>query len=419
MMPPDPGREWWGPLPRGASADAIRILVGRGVRAFADGFVALLLPIYLLERGFGVLAIGSIVTATLIGSALLTLSLGVIAHRHARRTMLLASCVLMAITGLGFAFATNFLPILMIGFVGTMNPSSGDVSIFLPLEHAALAETVEPRTRTAFFARYSLIGTLMGAFGSLAAGIPDYVAKWTGLSHGAALEVMFLLYGVLGLVVLPLYRGLSPSVETQGEAPVAPLHRSRKIVYQLAALFSIDAFGGGLFVQSLLALWLYQTFQLSVATTGSIFFWTSICSAISYLLAVPLSERIGLINTMVFTHLPSNIFLILVPFAPNLAAAIGLLLARSALSQMDVPTRSSYVMAVVTPAERAAAASVTAVPRSLASALSPLLASYLLTLSNFGWPLIVGGLLKAGYDVLLLLNFKNVRPPEETDAPGK
>ena len=169
-------------------------------------------------------------------------------------------------------------------------------------------------------------------------------------------------------------------------------------------------------MQSLLALWLCQNFRLSVASTGSIFFWTNVCAATSYLLAVPISERIGLINTMVFTHLPSNLFLILVPFAPNLPAAIGLLLARSALSQMDVPTRTSYVMAVVSPGERPAAASVTSVPRSLAAAVSPLFASYLFSLSSFGWPLIIGGALKASYDVLLLANFRKIRPPEEVAA---
>ena len=408
--------EWWRPLPSGISADARRIIAARGIRAFADGFVALLLPIYLLDRGFSVFSIGWIVTSTLIGSAALTIWLGISAHRYARRPLLIAACVLMALTGLGFSVLNGFWPLLVVGFVGTLNPTSGDVSIFLPLEHSALAETTGPRERTALFARYSLVGTLMGAVGSLAAGIPDYITGWTSLPHMAVMELMFLLYGALGLLALPLYRKLSPQIETQHEAPAVTLHRSRKIVYRLAALFSLDLFGGGFLVQSLLALWLYQNFHLSVATTGSIFFWTNVCAAISYLVAVPISKRIGLINTMVFTHLPSNLFLILVPFAPNLVAAIGLLLARSALSQMDVPTRTSYVMAVVSPEERPAAASVTSVPRSLAAALSPLLASYLFALSSFGWPLIIGGALKATYDVLLLHNFRKVRPPEEAAA---
>lgn len=407
------GNEWWRLIPQGVSRDALWILAARGVRSFADGFVALLLPIYLLERGFSAFAIGSIITSTLIGSALLTLWVGMIANQHPRRKMLLAACLLMAVTGVGFMLARDYWPILIIAFVGTMNPTAGDVSLFLPLEHTALTQTVEPRRRTALFARYSLVGTLAGAVGALAASIPDLAANLAGLPRLAAMQLMFGLYGVLGIVAFLLYRLLSPAVEVVSAAPAAPLGPSKRIVYGLTVLFCIDAFGGGFFVQSLLALWLYQNFGISIATAAAILFWSSICSAISYLLAVPISERFGLINTMVFTHLPANICLILVPFAPNLPATIGLLLARSALSQMDVPTRTSYVMAVVTPAERPAAASITAVPRSLATALSPILAGYLLTLTTFGWPLIIGGILKASYDVLLLIKFQKVRPPEE------
>jgi MFS family permease len=407
------GDEWWRPLPRNLPRDALWILAARGTRSFADGFIALLLPIYLLERGFSTVEIGSIITSTLIGSALLTLWIGMIAHRHSRRRMLLAACVLMAATGAGFVFAQGYWPLLIVAFVGTMNPTSGDVSLFLPLEHTALSQTVGPRQRTGLFARYSLIGTLAGAVGALAASVPDLAASAIGLTRLDAMQLMFALYGALGLIALALYRPLSPAVEAATTAPQAPLGPSKRIVYGLMALFCIDAFGGGFFVQSLLVLWLYQSFGISVATAAAILFWTNLCSAVSYLVAVPLSQRFGLINTMVFTHLPSNICLILVPFAPNLATAIGLLLIRSTLSQMDVPIRTSYVMAVVTPAERPAAASITAVPRSLATAVSPLLAGYLLSLTPFGWPLLIGGVLKAGYDVLLLVKFQKIRPPEE------
>jgi len=385
------------------------------VRAFADGFVSLLLPVYLLRLGNGPFAIGSIVTGTLVGSALLTMALGMVAHRYSRRWMLRAACLLMVATGAGFALIHNYWPMLIIAFVGTLNPSSGDVSVFLPLEHTVLAEAVDPTRRTALFARYSLFGTLMGALGTLAAAMPDLAASRLGLDRLATLQGMFWLYGALGAVALALYRPLSRAVEgrTATEVPRSALRESKGIVYSLAALFSLDSFGGGFFVQSLLALWLFQAFHLSVPAASAILFWSSICAAVSFLVAVPLSERIGLINTMVFTHLPSNIFLILVPFAPNLPTAIGLLLARNALSQMDVPTRTSYVMAVVTPAERPAAASVTAVPRSLAASVSPILGGYLLSLSAFGWPLIIGGALKAAYDILLLVKFRKVRPAEE------
>ena len=201
-----------------------------------------------------------------------------------------------------------------------------------------------------------------------------------------------------------------------GEVPSAPLQQSRRLVYGLAALFGMDSFGTGFLVQSLLALWLYQRFHISVTTAAAILFWSGVCSAISYLVAVPIARRIGLINTMVFTHLPSNMFLILIPFAPDLATAIGLLLARSALSQMDVPTRASYVMAVVAPEERPAAASITAVPKTFAWAAGSIISGYLLTLSSFGWPLLIGGTIKGVYDILLLIKFQKVRPPEEAGA---
>jgi predicted MFS family arabinose efflux permease len=400
-----------------ASLDARRILVARGLRAFGDGFVALLVPIYLYDLGFTALAIGAIVTSTLIGTALLTLWVGMAANRHSRRGLLLAAAVLMAATGAGFAITTAFWPLLLIAFIGTMNPTSGDASIFLPLEHAALTQTVEPRRRTALFARYSVIGSLAGAIGVLAASLPDWAAAWTGYSRTGAVQSMFALYALLGIISLLLYRPLSTAVEAPDEAPHRPLQQSKRMVYGLAALFGMDSFGTGFLVQSLLALWLYQTFQLSVTTAASILFWSGICSTISYFAAVPIAKRIGLINTMVFTHLPSNILLILIPFAPDLTIAIALLLARSALSQMDVPTRASYVMAVVAPEERSAAASITAVPKTFAWAAGSLISGYLLTLSSFGWPLLIGGVVKGAYDILLLAKFHKVRPPEEEGAP--
>ena len=407
------GDEWWRPMPPGASRDALRILAARGVRAFADGFVALLLPIYLVEIGFSSLAIGTIVASTLIGSALLTLWVGLIANRHSRRRLLLAASLLMAATGVGFAIVTAFWPLLVIAFVGTMNPTSGDASVFQPLEQTVLTQTIAQHRRTALFARYSVIGSLAGAAGVLAAAAPDIAAEWVGFDRVATMRVMFGVYGLLGVLSMLLYRPLSSAVESEDTTPTAPLQQSRRLVYGLAALFGMDSFGTGFLVQSLLALWLYQTFQVSVSTTAAILFWSGVCSAVSYLVAVPIAARIGLIKTMVFTHLPSNMFLMLIPFAPNLATAIGLLLARSALSQMDVPTRASYVMAVVTPEERPAAASITSVPKTFAWAAGSMISGYLLTVSTFGWPLLVGGAVKAAYDILVLIRFQKVRPPEE------
>lgn len=402
-------------LPPEATPDVAILLWARGVRAFGDGFVSVLLPLYLLTLGFDGFQIGALATATLTGSAALTLLVGFIAHRFRRRAVLLSAAMLMVATGVAFAAVDGFWPLLVVAFVGTLNPSSGDVSLFLPLEQALLAQTVGGGSRTAIFARYSLVGTLMAAGGALCGGVPSLIAARGILDLRGALEAMFLLYALLGAVALLLYRRLSPRIEPAARTPAAPGRDARRIVYTLAALFSLDALGGGFVVQSLLALWLFTRFDLAPATAGTIFFWAGVLSAVSYLAAVPLAARIGLINTMVFTHLPANIVLILVPFMPTLPLAIGLLLARSALSQVDVPTRNAYVMAVVPPAERTAAASVTSVSRSLAAAAGPLPAGWLLGLSAFGWPLVIGGALKVLYDLLLLAMFAHVRLPEEAD----
>jgi MFS family permease len=393
------------------TADARRILWARSLRAFGDGYVAVLLPVHLAWRGFDALAIGAISTATLLGSALLTITLGLSAHRVARRPALLAASFLMLATGLTFAFAQSFWPLLMIAFVGTLNPSSGDVSVFLPLEHTLLAQAAADGDRTAIFARYSFMGSVVAAVGALAAGIVDWGE--TGDQRRMIVDAMFALYGALGIAIFLIYRKLSPAVEGDAGKPAAPLGPSRRRVYGLAVLFSLDSFGGGFVVNSLLALWLFNRFGLDIATTGAIFFVTGLCSAFSYFAAVPLAKRFGLVNTMVFTHLPANVFLVLAAFAPNLWIAVILLICRSLLSQMDVPTRTSYVMAVVTPPERPAAASITAVPRSLASAIAPLMSGALLGLTTFGWPLVIGGGLKIVYDLMLLRRFASVKPTGE------
>ena len=399
-----------------ASPQVTRILVAKGLRAFGDGFVSVLLPLYLLELGYGALDVGIIATATLLGSGLLTLAVGLRAHRYVSRTLLLAATALMAATGVGFAVLTSFWPLLAIAVVGTLNPSSGDVSVFLPLEHAVLSRLAGDRERTAVFARYSLVGTLAAAVGAAAAALPSLLSGATGWPLHATLQAMFVLYGVLGLLAAFAYRGLPRSTEATGARVTAPLGESRRRIYALAALFSLDAFGGGFVVQSMIALWLYQRFGMSLPTAGAIFFWTGLLTAVSYLVAVRIANRIGLVNTMVFTHLPANLCLVLMPFMPNVAVVIALLFARAALSQMDVPTRSSYVMAIVALAERPAAASITSVPRSLASAASPFLAGWMLTASAFGWPLLAAGSLKIAYDLLLLAYFRKVRPPEECSS---
>jgi MFS family permease len=402
-------------FPPGTPRDAKLLLAARALRGLGDGYVSLLLPFYLTLLGYSAFEVGLVITATLLGSGALTLSAGFLAHRFRSRSMLRAASLLMIGTGIAIVLVTDFWPLLIVAFVGTLNPATGDVSVFAPIEHALLAQSAAPRYRTALFARYSLAGSLVGALGALSAGLPMLGEHYVGLDPKAAMQIMFLGYALLGLASLIIYRTLSPALDVREREHRKPLVESRATVFRLAALFSLDSFAGGFAVQSLIALWLYQRFGLSLAVASTVFFWVGILMALSQLVSVKIAERIGLVNTMVYTHLPANVMMVLVPFMPNLTLALTLLFLRSALSQMDVPARTSYVMAVVTPGERAAAASVTAVPRSLATAVSPTLAGYLLAVSSFGWPLVICGGLKIVYDLLLLRMFSALKPPEERD----
>ena len=398
-----PVRGWLGRLllPTGAGASVLPLLVARALRAFVDGYVAVLLPAYLLAIGLGTLEIGIVATATLLGSAFATITVGAWGHRFQSSGLLRGAALLMAATGVGFAGFSSMWPLLVVAFVGTLNPSSGDVSVFLPLEHARLAGAATGQGRTALFARYSLLGAVSAALGALAAAVPDWLVIHAGTSRLVALRSMFLFYGAIGLLVWWLYRQSPEQIANAQVTPATPLGPSRRIVVRLAALFSVDAFAGGLVVNSLLSLWLFQRFGLSLAEAGAFFFWAGLLSAASQLAAPIVAQRIGLLNTMVFTHIPANICLVLAALAPDLPLALTLLFVRSALSQMDVPTRTAYVMAVVTPAERPAAASFTAVPRSLAAALSPTLSGLLFAAGWFSLPLVACGVLKIGYDLAL------------------
>ena len=403
-------------FPPSIDANAKRLLAGKALRSIADGYVSILLPAYLLALGLSAFRVGILTTATLLGSAALTLLTGLITSRFGHRRPFIAAAGLMIATGLAFGSLRTFWPLLLVAFIGTLNPSSGDVSIFLPLDHSLLSQSVADRDRTTLFARYSLATSLLGAMGTLLAGMPQLAVTRLGARPLAAMQAMFWLYALIGLAAGLIYHRI---VEPPPAAAAAPrsLGPSRAIVYRLAALFSVDAFGGGFFVQAILALWLFRRFELSVAAAATLFFWTNLLSAASYLAAAPIARRFGLIRTMVFTHLPSSLCLVAIPFLPSLRAVVALLLVRSLLSQMDVPTRSSYVMSLVTAPERSAAAGVTSVPRSLACAVSPTISGYLLSLSSFGWPLLIGGVLKIAYDLTLLVMFRHIRPADET-APG-
>ena len=426
---------WW--LPAGVEPAAGWLLASRMLRGFADGYVAVLLPAYLRALGFGVVEIGVLSTLTLAGSAAATIAVGALGHRVAAARLMQLAALTMVATGLGFAGLHAFWPLALVAFVGTLNPSSGDVSVFLPLEHARLARAaIDSPARTALFARYSLAGGLSAAVGALASGWPAWWSAQHGGSTLNAMRAMFVLYAVVGAVVTLLYRQLTThdaaviaraasnrdatldaarddaSAASPGLAPkiadvaAQPLGPSRAIVVRLAALFCIDSFAGGLLVNSLLALWLFQRFGLSLASAGHFFFVSGVLMTASQLLAPPLARRVGLVNTMVFTHIPASLFLIAASLVASLPVALACLFARSALSSMDVPARSAFVMAVVTPPERAAAASFTAVPRSLASALGPTIGASLLASGVLAAPLIACGVLKIVYDLALLRLFR-------------
>ena len=404
------------------------------IRGFADGFVSVLLAQYLTDLGFSPLRVGAIITATLLGSAGLTLVFGLNAHRTSLGRLLVWASVLMVATGVGFVATTAFWPLLVVAAVGTLNPSSGDVSVFLPTEQAFLADRVEGPARTRLYAVYNLGAVLAGALGALASGIPSRLAKVTGWELVSVERASFVLYALAGVMILVIYRsipGRELTTRRESSSPASPAHdpgesgrvaasgralgSSRRIVLELAALFSLDSAGSGFVGTSLLVLWLHLRFDLTAGTTAGVFFAAGILGACSQLLAPVLASRIGLVRTMVFTHMPANVLLALAAFAPNGGVAIALLLTRALFAQMDVPARQAFVMAVVPPEHRAAASSITNVPRSLASATTPLIAGALLTRTTFGWPLLIAGVMKITYDVVLLVLHRDT--PEAVARP--
>ncbi len=405
-------------MPAGAPADATRIIAGRAIRGFADGFVSVLLAQYLTGLGFSPVQVGAIVTGTLIGSAALTLLFGLTAHRFSLRTLLLIATAIMTATGLGFASLIWFWPLFIVAVLGTLNPSAGDVSVFLPTEQAFVAGHVPPPDRPRLYAAYNLAGIFAGAIGALLSGLPELVAHRAHTDVLTAQRAGFVMYAAVAVIIFFIYRNLRDdhdhlATRMPGTART-PLRTSRRTVLELAALFSLDSAGSGFVVTSLLVLWLHLRFDLSAATTGLVFFAAGLLGACSQFLAPRMAARFGLVRTMSFTHLPANVLLASAAFAPNGTIAISLLLVRALFAQMDVPARQALVMAVVPADERAAASSVTNVPRSLASATTPLLAGVLLEHSTFGWPLLIAGATKISYDLLLLLLYRDM--PEEVGA---
>ena len=390
----------------------------RIIRLFCYGFLSVILALYLAATGLTEPQIGLLFTLTLLGDALITLWLTTSADRWGRRNVLLVGSILMAGAGLTFVLTRNYILLVLAAIIGVISPADKDIGPFLSVEQSSLTHVLPDQKRTQAFAWYNLAGSFASAVGALSGGWIAAFLQQNGRSALEAYRVIVIGYALGGLVLFLLFINLSSAIEVttrSGSAKlVLGLHRSRGVVFKLSSLFALDAFAGGLIVQSMMAYWFHLRFGVDEKTLGSIFFGVNILAGISALLAIQIARKIGLINTMVFTHLPSNILLMLVPLMPTLPLAIGLLLVRFSISQMDVPTRQSYTMAVVDPDERSAAAGVTAIARSVGAALSPTLTGlFLATPTLLSLPFLLSGGLKIIYDLLLFREFRAVKPPEE------
>lgn len=406
----------------------VRVLFAtRSARLFAYGFASVVLVLHLSAQGLSEVQIGTLLSATLLGDTAISLWMTTRADRIGRRRMLLAGALLMIAGGAVFASTSAFVPLLVGAIIGVISPSGNEVGPFLALEQAALSQTLDARDRTRAFAWYSLAGSLATAAGALAGGGLSELLQRRGLSPAESYRVILVGYAVAGGALAVMFHALTPAVEAPA-ATAAPtsgavrqvlgLHRSRGVVLRLSGLYAIDAFAGGFVVQSFLAYWFHVRFGVEPAALGAIFFGANVLAGISALSAARIARRIGLVNTMVFTHLPSNALLVLVPLMPTLGWAIAVLLLRFSISQMDVPTRQSYTMAVVSPDERSAAAGLTGIARTVGAALAPVAAGPLYASAALsGVPFFVAGGLKALYDLLLWRSFRSLRPPEERPSP--
>ena len=412
-------------------SDISLLFATRITRMFVYGFLAVALALYLAEVGLTGAQIGLLFTLTLLGDAVVTLAITTSADRIGRRRMLILGAALMVLGGVVFVLTHNPVLLMAAAIIGVISPSGYEIGPFLSLEQASLSQLLPGTRRTHVFAWYNLVGAFATALGSLSGGALAHALQKSGYSALDSYRVLLVGYALGGAALALMFTFLSQSVEAGCTHPVAPgapgdgraprhlfgLHRSRGIVMRLSGLFALDAFGGGFVVQSIMAYWFHIKFGVDVGTLGRIFFGANVLAGVSGLLAARIAARIGLINTMVFTHLPSNVLLCLVPFMPTLHLAIGVLLVRFSISQMDVPTRQSYTMAVVAPDERSAASGVTTIARSLGASISPALTGLLL--SNpmlMGMPFVFSGGLKIVYDLLLYRSFRRHKPLEETSV---
>jgi MFS family permease len=411
---------------RRLSPDAFLLFLSRFTRLFAYGSLSVILVFYLVGLGLTEAQVGVLLTLTLAGDLVISLVLTTRADSFGRRRILIIGAALMAAAGAAFASTKNLFFLLVAGTIGVISPSGKEVGPFLSIEQAALSHVVSERSRTEVFAWHTLAGSLATAFGALFGGTAVQLLQKASVPKSESYRAVVLLYAVLGLVLASLFMRLSSAAEVAAPVKAAPsqhpvrsfmgVRQSRGVVLKLSSLFALDAFAGGFVIQSFAAYWFYLRFAVEPGKLGLIFFWANIFAGVSALLASCLAARFGLVRTMVFTHLPSNILLILVPLMPNLSLAVVLLLLRFSISQMDVPTRQSYLMAVVHPDERSSAGGITGAARTAGAAISPLFAGFLFSRpSLIDVPFFVAGALKIFYDALLYRQFVGLRPPEEAD----
>jgi MFS family permease len=397
------------------SPDGQKLLLTRVLRTFAYGFLGVVLALYLEDLGMDGVQIGFVLTAALAGSAVMNVFWSIQADRFGRRRTVLLMALLMAVGGLLFGLTDNFWLLVVGGFTGTISVANSEVGPFLTVEQAILPQTASDDRRTWLFSLYDMLGNFGGAIGSLFAGVVTVFGTF-GL-HGADIyRPLFILYAAIGLLNIVVFARLSDRVEgarVEGARRFIGIHRSTGMVAKLSLLMSLDAFAGGLVVQSLTAYWLHLRWDLSAETLGLVFFGVNVISGLSFLAVGPLASRIGLLNTMVFTHLPSSVLLMLVPLAPTAWLAVVCIFLRATMSQMDVPTRKSYSMAVVDPDERTATAGITNTARTIASAFSPVVTGFAFGIAALGLPFFIAGTIKIVYDSLVYATFHDVRPPEE------
>lgn len=401
------------------SRDGKLLLTARIVRTFSYGFLSIVLAIYLKLIGFDTILIGIVLTATLANSVIFNLFASFYADRFGRKKILIIYAILMAISGAIFLLTNNYVALIASALIGTINVTGTEVGAFLSIEQAILPQTVKDiKKRNTIFAVYNMAGTFAMSAGVLISGLPQFIQKTYGLNQIESIRSLFLFYSVCAVIVVGIYFFLSKKIELEVKyAKTTSVHnispKSKGIIAKLSSLFAVDSFAGGFVIQSIVSFWFFSKFGADLTTLSYIFSIAGVLTAFSFLVATKIAYKIGLINTMVFTHIPSNILLILLAFAPTFPIAIGIYLARMGLSQMDVPTRQSYIIAVVNEDERVAAAGITNTSRNIAQAVSPSLTGVIIQSLSLSAPFVVGGLLKIVYDIGVYVNFRKIKPPEE------